>query len=149
VTSTSTDALTREAASQDLIASLMGIKAWLRDTHRYLYPDHSVASLMALALLDRHGPSRVSDLAEIARVDTSVVSRQIAQAEQHGLVERKPDPADGRAHRVSLTRAGAKVLENGRQRLAGLVTERLADWSTDEIESFSDRLRQLIARLGV
>jgi DNA-binding MarR family transcriptional regulator len=148
VTTPSTEPLTRAAASRDLLASLMRVKAWIRDTHRSLYGEHSTASLMTLALLDRCGPSRVSDLAEIARLDASVVSRQIAQVEQQGLVERTPDPSDRRAHRVSLTGEGARVLEQGRDQLAGMVADRLGDWSTDEIASFSRRLQHLLAALS-
>ncbi|HET6625826.1 MAG TPA: MarR family transcriptional regulator [Nocardioidaceae bacterium] len=125
----------------------MGVKTWLRDTHRHLYVTHTPASLFLLALLDRHGPTRVSDLAEHARVDTSVVSRQVAQVVQLGFVERTPDADDGRAHRVALTAAGAQVLRDGRDALAGMVTERLGDWSPQEIQTFSARLRRLLASL--
>jgi DNA-binding MarR family transcriptional regulator len=78
----------REAASRDLMATLMGVKSWIRAAHKWLYSRHTPTTLMSLARLERCGPARVSALAEEARVDTSVVSRQLAQLEQHGLVER-------------------------------------------------------------
>jgi DNA-binding MarR family transcriptional regulator len=145
---TAPSALTREQATRDLLSCLMSVKAWIRDTNRWLYANHSPASLFALALLDRNGPSRVSDLAEVARVDASVVSRQVSTLEQQGYVARTPDPADGRAHRLSLTPAGAKVLEDGRERLVGVVTERLDDWSADDIATFSARLQTLLVTIN-
>ena len=142
-----TVATERSAAARDLLTSLMGVKAWLRETQQWLYGNHSQTALFALALVDRHGPCRVTALAEVARVDASVVSRQIAHLEKIGLVERLPDPADGRAHLVSISAEGASVLEQGRERLAGMVDERLQGWSPDEILAFSDDLRRVLAAL--
>jgi DNA-binding MarR family transcriptional regulator len=134
----------REAASRDLMATLMGVKSWIRDAHKWLYSGHTPTTLMSLALLERCGPARVSALAEEARVDTSVVSRQLAQLEQHGLVERSPDPEDGRAHRVTLTEQGRQVLADGRDRLARMVTERLEGWDAGEIRGVVSGLQRLL-----
>ncbi|MFD1051687.1 MarR family winged helix-turn-helix transcriptional regulator, partial [Kibdelosporangium lantanae] len=49
-----------------------------------------------LAELSYRGEARVSDLAEQRFVDASVVSRQAAQLEKLGLIERRRAPEDGR-----------------------------------------------------
>ena len=49
---------------------------------------------------------RVTDLAGCANLDTSTVSRHVAQLQRTGLIERTPDPDDRRAQRVELTAAG-------------------------------------------
>jgi DNA-binding MarR family transcriptional regulator len=122
----------------------MGVKSGIRDAHKWVFSSPTPTTLMALALLERCGPARVSALAEEARVDTSVVSRQLAQLEQHGLVERSPDPEDGRAHRVSLTGEGRKVLADGRDRLARMVTDRLDGWDAAEIRDVVSGLQRLL-----
>ena len=142
-----TVATERSAAAREVLTSLMGVKTWLRETQQWLYGNHSPTALFALSLVDRHGPCRVTALAEEARVDASVVSRQIAHLEQVGLLERQPDPADGRAHLVSISPEGAAVLEQGRERLAAMVDERLQDWSPDQLLTFSDDLRRVLGAL--
>ena len=142
-----TVATERSAAARELLTSLMSVKSWLRETPQWLYGPHSQTALYALSLVDRHGPCRVTALAEEARVDASVVSRQIAQLEQVGLLQREPDPADGRAHLVSISPEGSAVLEQGRERLAAMVDERLQDWSPEELLAFSDKLRRILTAL--
>lgn len=138
----------REIASRDLLSTLSRVKTWVRAIHTGLYADHSPAAVTTLALVDQLQPARVSALAETARVDVSVVSRHVTHLEHQGLVERSPDPDDGRAHRVSLSPAGAAVLERGRERLAGLVSDRLERWTAEEIQRFSDDLRRLLHDLA-
>ena len=55
-------------------------------------------------------PVRVSELAEKVYADVSTVSRQVTHLVGLGLIERVPDPEDGRAHSLSLTEAGATLL---------------------------------------
>lgn len=142
-----TAATSGRSATRELLTALMSVKTWFRETQQGVYDGHSATSLMALALLERHGPARVTELAASARVDASVVSRQAAHLEQAGLVGRTPDPADGRAHRLVITPEGTAVLARGRQRLVALVSERLHDWPDDEIERFASTLRRLLTDL--
>lgn len=50
--------------------------------------------------------SRMSDVAALAHVSLSHLSRIAARLESHGWVERRPDPEDGRATLAVLTEAG-------------------------------------------
>jgi DNA-binding MarR family transcriptional regulator len=125
-----------QAAVAELLASLMRVKGWLHESHRWLHTNHSRASMVGLALLERHAPARVGELAEAARVDVSVISRQLQQLESDGLVEREPDPADRRASLLTLSAAGREVLDTGRARLASLVEERLAGREPEELTAF-------------
>lgn len=66
----------------------------------------SLTAASTLATLDRTGPRRISELAAtegIAQPSMTVLVTGLAQA---GLVERRPDPSDGRAVLVSLTEEG-------------------------------------------
>lgn len=68
-----------------------------------------------LATLDRHGPmsmSRLADHEAIAKPSaTGIVGRLI----ERGLVERKPDPADGRSSIVEITPEGIEAIEARRR----------------------------------
>jgi DNA-binding MarR family transcriptional regulator len=90
------------------------------------------------------GPRRSSSLAEAACVDPSTVSRQVAQLVKAGLVERQPDPEDGRASLLVATERGraayaAKMVH--RQRMFAHV---LDGWSDDDV----DALTALLARFN-
>jgi DNA-binding MarR family transcriptional regulator len=100
------------------------------------------------ASLARHPPSRnrwkpctshgtrVSDLAEQARVTKQSAGFLVEQLETAGYVERVPDPADRRARLVRLTSRADRVVET-----ADAEVERvLAEWA-DHVGV--DRLRQV------
>lgn len=57
------------------------------------------------------GPLRLSDLAAGAGLDRSIASRQADALVRAGLVERAPDPSDGRAALLTPTQLGREVLE--------------------------------------
>ena len=84
-------------------------------------------------------PLRVTELAGCANLDTSTVSRHVAQLDRAGLVERTPDPDDGRAHRVQLTELGSAQLADGFARRRELLGRALVDWHPDDIAHL-DRL---------
>jgi DNA-binding MarR family transcriptional regulator len=92
-------------------------------------------------------PLRVSALAEVVHSDVSTVSRQVSTLVDLGFVARGPDPDDGRAQALSLTDQGSALLtaiREGRDRwLQGL----LADWSDDDVTSFSTHLRHFASDL--
>lgn len=136
-----------EAATRDLLTALVGVKGWFRESTRWAYPHQSTAGLLTLALLERCGPARVSTVAEAARLDVSVISRQLAQLEQAGLVSRRPDPEDGRAHLVSLSDEGTAVLRDGRSGMASEMVDRLAHWPPEQLTELAATLHRLVADL--
>jgi len=87
---------------------------------------------------------RASDLASVEGADASTMSRRLAGMAERGLVERVPDPADGRAWLVRPTEAGASAFAAERRRRVALVTDRVADWEPADV----DHLAQLIGRLN-
>src|SRR3982750_1173248 len=68
-----------------------------------LYGDLPSFGWALLVPLERDGAQRGSALAARAGGDVSVASRQLATLERSGLVERRPDPDDGRASLLRLT----------------------------------------------
>jgi DNA-binding MarR family transcriptional regulator len=94
-------------------------------------------------LLDRirvAGPFRLSQLAAWQAVDKSTMTAQIRRLERRGLIERSPDPADGRATLVSVTAAGLAVNERNRAVARAVFDRVVADWSPADQTAFSTLL---------
>src|SRR5689334_17972523 len=84
-----------------------------------------------LGLLVAEGEQRLGVLAASLDVDASVISRRVAALEEAGLVARRPDPQDRRAHLVGATEQGRAALAASRQHRAEPVAAALAH-RTDE-----------------
>jgi DNA-binding MarR family transcriptional regulator len=69
--------------------------------------------------LDDEG-TRVSVLAERARITKQSMAELVAHLEDHGYVARAPDPADGRAKLVRATAKGEEVFAIARETTAEL-----------------------------
>lgn len=81
---------------------------------------------------------RLSDLAQVLHTDLSTVSRQVQAAERAGLVERRPDPSDGRASRVYLSSVGREALQRVRAVQRAEILSTIADWSPKEQRTFAE-----------
>lgn len=101
-------------------------------------PDFAV-----LVRLDADGCTRSRELADAEGLDPSTVSRRVASLAERGLLEREPDPSDGRAQILHLTDAGRQALATERERRVHLVTDALADWDAGD----RAELARLLARL--
>ena len=90
------------------------------------------------------GPLRISTLAERTHVEVSTVSRAATALERHGIIERIPDPGDGRAHLLSLTDDGRDALGALQEQRQEWFTELLCDWRAEDVA----QLRELLTRFG-
>ncbi|WP_225978804.1 MarR family winged helix-turn-helix transcriptional regulator [Gandjariella thermophila] len=102
------------------------------------------AAHVLLAHLVREGPQRTTDLAEAVHSDPSTVSRQVGALVQQGLVERRPDPKDGRACLLAATAEGQKVFDEHRGTWNAYLLRLLATWPPGEIR----RLASLLDRFN-
>jgi DNA-binding MarR family transcriptional regulator len=68
----------------------------------------------ALARLDRGGPATPSALARVEQISPQSMGATLGALEGRGLIERRPDPQDGRRAVMSLTEAGQQVVRNKR-----------------------------------
>jgi DNA-binding MarR family transcriptional regulator len=105
------------------------------------------AAGMLLSDLAKHGEVRPSELAKRRMVDTSVISRQIAQLAAAGLIERRPAPEDGRAALIRVSEKGQRELLNWRALHLEFMSSALGGWDEQRIADLSDRLAEMNADL--
>ncbi|MEV3989730.1 MarR family winged helix-turn-helix transcriptional regulator [Streptomyces sp. NPDC049837] len=108
-----------------------------RATAARLHPELSLVSYTLLAHIDEQHGCRATDLAAHYMLDKSTVSRQVATLEKLGLVERRPDPADHRVQVLHPTEAGTRALSSTHASRRAAYLERLADWSTEDLDRFA------------
>ena len=102
------------------------------------------AALVLLFPLDRLGPLRQSELAEVLHADPSTVSRHVTLLVDRALVVRVADESDGRATRLGLTDAGRAQLDQLRGERVAYLRTVTADWSDDELTTFTDLFERLL-----
>lgn len=91
---------------------------------------------------------RASELAARASMTKPSIGYLIEYLEQHGYVERVPDPADGRAQLVRLTPRGWEMSQTGR-RIVRQAEARWADLIGEQaVEELRQRLQELVKALG-
>jgi DNA-binding MarR family transcriptional regulator len=74
----------------------------------------SLPESSALVRLDRGGPATPGELAKREQISPQSMGATLAAREARGLVERRPDPQDGRRAVLSVTGAGRDVLRDKR-----------------------------------
>ncbi|UOZ03083.1 MarR family winged helix-turn-helix transcriptional regulator [Amycolatopsis sp. WQ 127309] len=79
----------------------------------------------ALALLDRSGPTTSSALAREAQITAQAMGATLGALRERGLVERRPDPDDGRRVVLLVTDAGRQALRDKRNARAELIARAL------------------------
>jgi DNA-binding MarR family transcriptional regulator len=87
--------------------------------------------------------SRLTDLAERAQVTKQTASLLVAALESEGLVERVPDPADGRARLIRFTPRGRAASDRARAVVTGVE----AEWTEHLGAELAGQLREALVRL--
>jgi DNA-binding MarR family transcriptional regulator len=113
-----------EADVREIAAVLRVSVGLLLRRLRQVRPDDELTlpESSALARLDRTGPATPGELAKVEQISPQSMGATLTALEARGLIERHPDPADGRRVVLSVTGVGLKLLRNKR----GARTEQLA-----------------------
>jgi DNA-binding MarR family transcriptional regulator len=85
-----------------------------------------------LARLSGHDGMTVSDLAAAEGMRHQSMTTTVTSLLGLGLVQRRPDPADGRRLRLALTTEGRRRVEEGRQARGGWLAGQLQEHCTEE-----------------
>ena len=113
-----------------------------------IHPDLEFGNYLLLLAIDDAGGTdvdgvRATELAETFAVHKSTVSRGLATLEQLGLVERLPDPSDGRARLVRLTPEAMSRVETVRRRRHEALAAVLEDWEPQDLTALARLLDRL------
>ena len=104
--------------------------------------DITLAQARIAARIGPHG-TRVSDLAEQARVTKQSAGFLVEQLEAAGYVERVPDPADRRAKLIMLTDLGYETLQAAFDTILEIEAELLSELGAGGLAKLQRVLRRL------
>jgi DNA-binding MarR family transcriptional regulator len=79
----------------------------------------------ALSCLDRSGPTTSAALAREVQITAQAMGATLSALRDRGLIERRPDPDDGRRVVLVVTEAGSQALKNKRNERAELIARAL------------------------
>jgi DNA-binding MarR family transcriptional regulator len=119
---------------------LRRIKRVIGERAQAVHPDLQPASYLMLTWLADEGPVRASSMVEKFAIDKGAISRQLQHLVELGLVDRTPDPADGRATLVTASDDARSRLDEVAAHRREFVDERLHDWDADELAGFVAQL---------
>ena len=103
----------------------------------------------ALGSVETHGPITAGKLAAHEHVRKPTMTRTIRELVDRGLIERLPDPLDGRVTWLRVTPAGKTLLQNARRRTDVFLTKRLQRLTLEErdtLQRAAEILEQLAER---
>lgn len=133
--------------AEDAVLRLtMAIGRRFRTRHDDDPVDPSQAAI--LYALKCHGAMRLGDLADTMRLDASTVSRHVQQLGDKGLIDRDPDPEDGRARIIAISASGMTALKHTFDQRRAFILEAMADWSDADRERLRDAIVRLTKDLG-
>ncbi|MET7886783.1 MarR family winged helix-turn-helix transcriptional regulator [Streptomyces avermitilis] len=111
-------------------------------------------SFTTLSVLDTlafgGSPMRLTDLARTEQVSQPGITQLVTRLERDGLVERRPDPSDGRAVLVHITEAGRKIGRSRHEDRTRHLTPLVAQLPPEQRQAIADALPALahLAEIG-
>lgn len=97
----------------------------------------SAPRLSALSVIVFGGPLTIGALAAAEQVQPPTMTRIVTALEQDGLAVREPSAEDGRVVHVRATRAGERLLQQGRLRRTRALANELAALPPEDLAALS------------
>src|SRR5712691_2355713 len=107
----------------------------------------SAARLSALSVVVFAGPLTLGRLAAAEQVRPPTMSKIVTGLEEEGLVERRPDPRDGRVVQIRATRKGNRLLQRARRRRIDHLAQRLEGLGDRELTLLGEAAEIVESRL--
>lgn len=149
---TMTDDETREARTEAVRALeaefgelITRFRRILMETANRVSPGMLPGAYKVFTTIVRREGITLSALAETLLADKGQISRTVRELEQLGLVQRTPDPDDGRSHLLSPTSLGLERLEVARAPQEHSLVDALEEWPLDDIRNLTRLLHALTA----
>jgi DNA-binding MarR family transcriptional regulator len=133
------DLQTRAAAIATCVTDLVGalVRMWPRET--------SLTTDFVLAYLEREGPHRLTELAEVAGITQPSMTGLVTRLTSAGLVERRADADDRRVVVVAITAEGIEAFGRRRAATRALVAEAVTGLEPGHLDALEDALPALLA----
>lgn len=106
----------------------------------------SPSQVAALATIERHGPLAPSELAERERIKRPTATRVLNRLIEARLVERIPDPDDGRSAIVSASAEGRALVRRLRRRKTAYLATMMRELSPGDLEALA-RATEVLERI--
>ena len=132
---------------QEVGVMIRRIRRVIGERARSVHPDLQSSSYLMLTWLNQHGAQRSSAMAEAFGIDKGAISRQVQHLVDLGLVDRSPDPDDGRATLISVSAAAAARMSEVNDDRRRWLDERLGDWPDHDLSEFVRMLSSYNAAL--
>jgi DNA-binding MarR family transcriptional regulator len=133
-----------DAVAEALLVSLGLVVRELRQTRDETL---TMPETSALGRLDRGGPATVTELAKLERITAQSLGATLTALEERGLVQRTPDPDDGRRALVSITKPGREKLRNRRsarsRQIARILSEHFTSREREQLFAATPLLERL------
>ncbi|WP_329257268.1 MarR family transcriptional regulator [Actinoallomurus sp. NBC_01490] len=133
--------MTDDLGAEDVAAALLVSMSLFRRRMRQVpvQEELTLPETAALSRLDRSGPTTASAMARAEQISPQSMGATLGALESRGLVDRRPDPEDGRRVVLSVTEAGRALLRDKRTARIQQIAQVLAAEFTPE------ELRRLMA----
>ena len=130
---------------QDLIDALVRASFAVMAVLNRIGAEHdlSLTQLRVLGIL-RDRRVKMSELADYLGLDKSTISGLVDRAEKRGLLQRAPNPADGRAVDVFLTAAGTELAGRGAAQIARALSPMTGQLTRAEARRLTTLLEKIL-----
>jgi DNA-binding MarR family transcriptional regulator len=139
-----------ETTEKTLAETAAHLRLVINRTHRRMRQEAGselpASNASALSTLELYGPVTPSELADIERIKRPTATRLLRALEEQGLVERTPDPKDGRSALISITGEGRERLRRLRRRKNAYLARRMRELEPADVKSL-ERAAEVLERL--
>jgi len=118
------------------------VKRLIGERAAAVHPELQPSGYLMLSWLVDEGPARPSAIVDSFNIDKGAISRQLQHLVDLGLVDRTPDPVDGRATLVAASDDAVRRLKDVTAHRRKWLDEQLQDWSAEELAGFADTLER-------
>ncbi|HYF74761.1 MAG TPA: MarR family winged helix-turn-helix transcriptional regulator [Nocardioides sp.] len=120
---------------QEVGVMVRRIRRVIRERAHAVHPELPSSSYLMLSWLLQHGPQRASVMADAFGIDKGAISRQVQHLVELDLVDRTPDPDDGRATLVSASTTAVGRMSAVTEERRRWLEERLDGWSEEDLST--------------
>ena len=137
----------REQTIQEIVESMVLMWRDIVGRRRIPSGNHGTSRVqgIVLTIAGKHDGLSIKDVAERMGISGSAATQLVDSSVREGLLSREVDSNDRRVMRISLTSVGRSRLERFRKARIEAMSELLAVLGGQEIETFRNLLRKIVA----